>query len=123
MEIERSFTGGLHWLASDGLGRAADSPLVRLYPDDHGVRIEPSSLLARLITFNKLPRYVLPWNSIIRAERVKKGVRFFARDIDQSIIFVTSSDVSNEILIVLEEHDILVDRTMHQTHWWEQAEL
>src|SRR5438094_7814864 len=112
-----SFTGGLPWPTGVGFAMAADPPLVRLRVHEHGVSIGPASMLEKLVSFGRIPRYEFGWAFIMRAERVKKGVRFFVQDVDQSVVFVTHADAAIELLGVLEAYGVTVDRDMHQVHW------
>ena len=118
-----TFTGGLHWPTEFGIGLAADSPLVRLRVHEHGVSMGPASLLAKLVSLGRIPRYEFGWDGIRRAERVKKGVRHLAQGMDQSVVFVTHSDAAIQLLSLLETHGVTVDHNVHQVHWWEQADL
>src|SRR2546426_9316270 len=118
-----SFTAGLRWPTRFGFAMAADSPLVRLRLHETGVSIGPASMLAKLLSFGRFPRYEFRWDVITRAERVKKGVRSFVQDMDQSVVFVTHTDAAIQLLSLLEAHGVTVDHEMHQAHWWEQADL
>ena len=112
------FIGGMRWGGGStfGIGNAT-APLVRLDLFDWGIRLGPSVSLLRSI----VPTWEVRYSELQGAELVQgpvfasKAIRFRSIDAGGPMVFWTSTGL--QILSLLAEHGVAVDRSLSKLGW------
>jgi hypothetical protein len=119
---ERSFLGAMRCPSRSGWNVFVSWPLAKLTITKEGVVVGASLPILRRF----IPSRTMGWQEIEKIERVKAGVRILAKGMERDpVIFLLRPFLllslrprDEEVLQLLEDRGVPVDRSLHPTHWF-----